>query len=51
MDLDNYESIYEHNLRTFIKSQQLQIQAKIDNNEKLIEKKDGSNPAVMTLKQ
>lgn len=35
MDLDNYESIYEHNLRTFIKSQQLQIQAKIDNNEKL----------------
>ena len=35
MDLDNYESIYEHNLRTFIKSQQLQIQDKIHNNEKL----------------
>ncbi len=35
MDLDNYESIYEHNLRKFIKSQQLQIKAKIDSNEKL----------------
>lgn len=35
MDLDNYESIYEHNLMKFIKSQQLQIKAKIDSNEKL----------------
>jgi type III restriction enzyme len=35
MDLDGFESIYEHNLMKFIKSQQLQIQSKIDNNEKL----------------
>lgn len=35
MDLDSFESIYEHNLMKFIKSQQLQIQSKIDNNEKL----------------
>lgn len=35
MELDNYESIYEHNLMKFIKSQQLQIKAKIDSNEKL----------------
>ena len=35
MDLDNYESIYEHNLRKFIKSQQLQIQDKMKSNEKL----------------
>lgn len=35
MDIDNFESIYEHNLMKFIKSQQLQIQSKIDNKEKL----------------
>ena len=35
MDLDDFESIYERNLRTFIKSQQLQIQEKIHNKEKL----------------
>lgn len=35
MDLDNFESKYEHNLMKFIQSQQLQIKAKIDNDEKL----------------
>ena len=35
MDLDNFESIYEHNLMKFIQSQQLQIQEKIKNDEKL----------------
>ncbi|MBR3646978.1 MAG: DEAD/DEAH box helicase family protein [Paludibacteraceae bacterium] len=35
MDLDNYESIYEHNLMKFIKSQQLQIQDKMKSNVKL----------------
>lgn len=35
MDLDGFESKYEHNLMKFIQSQQLQIKAKIDNDEKL----------------
>ena len=35
MDLDNFESIYEKRLTKFIKSQQLQISAKIESNEKL----------------
>lgn len=35
MDLDHFESKYEHNLMKFIQSQQLQIKAKIDNDEKL----------------
>ena len=35
MDLDNFESKYEHNLMKFIQSQQLQIKAKINNDEKL----------------
>lgn len=35
MDLDNFESIYEKRLTKFIRSQQLQISAKIDSNEKL----------------
>lgn len=35
MDLDKFESKYEHNLMKFIQSQQLQIQAKISNDEKL----------------
>jgi DNA or RNA helicases of superfamily II len=35
MDLDNFESIYEKRLTKFIKSQQLQISAKLDSNEKL----------------
>ncbi|HIS33808.1 MAG TPA: DEAD/DEAH box helicase family protein [Candidatus Avirikenella pullistercoris] len=35
MDLDDFESKYEHNLMKFIQSQQLQIKAKIDNDEKL----------------
>ena len=35
MDLDNFESLYEHNLKIFIQSQQLQIKDKIKNEEKL----------------
>lgn len=35
MDLDNFESLYEHNLMKFIQSQQLQIKDKIKNDEKL----------------
>jgi len=35
MDLDNFESIYEKRLTKFIRSQQLQISAKIDSKEKL----------------
>jgi type III restriction enzyme len=35
MDLDNFESIYEKRLTKFIKSQQLQISAKEESNEKL----------------
>lgn len=35
MDLDNFESLYEHNLMKFIQSQQLQIKNKIKNDEKL----------------
>ena len=35
MNLDNFESKYEHNLMKFIQSQQLQIKAKINNDEKL----------------
>lgn len=35
MDLDNFEAIYERRLTKFIKSQQLQISAKIESKEKL----------------
>lgn len=35
MDLDSFESLYEHNLMKFIQSQQLQIKDKIKNDEKL----------------
>lgn len=35
MDLDNFESIYERNLRTIIKSRELQIQDKLQNKETL----------------
>lgn len=35
MDLDNFQSNYEKHLTKFIKSQQLQISAKIESNEKL----------------
>lgn len=35
MDLDSFESIYEHHLLTFIRSQQLQINKKKGSNEKL----------------
>ena len=35
IDLDNFESLYEHNLMKFIQSQQLQIKDKIKNDEKL----------------
>ena len=35
MNLDNFESIYEKRLAKFIRSQQLQISAKVESNEKL----------------
>ncbi len=35
MDLNNFESIYEKRLTKFIRSQQLQISAKVESNEKL----------------
>lgn len=35
MDLDNFESVYERRLTKFIRSQQLQISAKIESDEKL----------------